>query len=211
MNQSEAPAPLPFAGLDYLSSPTGVIGEAQSLAAATFSADRTWFLVNGCSAGVHAAVAAVAGPGDTLLVARNCHQSACAAMTIAGGGTFDGGSACYMSSCNMTTFSIACLGLVRCVTVFFLQKHHYGHQSLLAWPFLLAGCQPWWVQPEVDAQLGIAHGITPTALRDALTAATEAGCRIVGVLVVSPTYYGAALPISGQEVMPTLQEAALCL
>ena len=40
--------------------------------------------VNGCSVGIHAAVMAVAGPGDTLLVARNCHQSAFAAMTLAG-------------------------------------------------------------------------------------------------------------------------------
>ncbi|EFJ51454.1 hypothetical protein VOLCADRAFT_87775 [Volvox carteri f. nagariensis] len=37
-----------ISGLDYLSSPSGVIMEAQQLAAEAFGADRTWFLVNGC-------------------------------------------------------------------------------------------------------------------------------------------------------------------
>ena len=71
-------------GLDYLSSPSGPILEAQRLAAETFGADQTWFLVNGCTAGVHAAVMASAGPGDTLLVARNCHLSAFSAMVLSG-------------------------------------------------------------------------------------------------------------------------------
>ncbi|WIA21198.1 hypothetical protein OEZ85_000446 [Tetradesmus obliquus] len=47
-----------LAGLDYLSSPTGVIAAAQQAGAATFGADHTWLLVNGCSAGIHAAVMA---------------------------------------------------------------------------------------------------------------------------------------------------------
>ncbi len=74
------------AGLDYLSSPSGAIAEAQQLAARLFGCDATWFLVNGCSVAIHAAVLAVAGPGDTLLVARNCHLSAFSAMVLAGEG-----------------------------------------------------------------------------------------------------------------------------
>jgi hypothetical protein len=39
---------------------TGAIQAAQSAAARTFGADQTWFLVNGCSVGIHAAVMAIA-------------------------------------------------------------------------------------------------------------------------------------------------------
>ena len=41
-----------IAGLDYLSYPTGVIQEAQDLAAEAFGAEQTWFLVNGTTAGM---------------------------------------------------------------------------------------------------------------------------------------------------------------
>ena len=40
------------AGLDYLSYPSGVIQEAQNLAAIAFGAEQTWFLVNGTTAGM---------------------------------------------------------------------------------------------------------------------------------------------------------------
>jgi arginine/lysine/ornithine decarboxylase len=38
-----------------------------------------------CSVGIHAAIMAVAGPGDTLLAPRSCHQSVLAGMVLAGG------------------------------------------------------------------------------------------------------------------------------
>lgn len=43
--------PACLAGLDYLSYPTGVIHQAQNLAAAAFGGERTWFLVNGTTTG----------------------------------------------------------------------------------------------------------------------------------------------------------------
>ncbi|KAJ9525636.1 hypothetical protein QJQ45_003359 [Haematococcus lacustris] len=76
-------APREARGLDYLASPTGVIAQAQAAAAAAFGAEQTWFLVNGCSVAIHAEVLAVAGSGDALLLARNCHQAAYAAVTLA--------------------------------------------------------------------------------------------------------------------------------
>ena len=71
-------------GLDYLSSPTGAIAEAQALAAAAFGAARSFFLVNGCTAGIHAAIMASCPPGTTLLLARNCHLSAFNGAVLAG-------------------------------------------------------------------------------------------------------------------------------
>jgi hypothetical protein len=71
-------------GLDYLSSPTGPIKEAQALAARAFGADRTWFLVNGTTVGIQAAIMATCGPADTLVLARNCHMAAFSGMVMAG-------------------------------------------------------------------------------------------------------------------------------
>ena len=76
-----------LSGLDFLGSPTGCIHEAQRMAARAFGAEHTWFLVNGSTVGIHAAVMAAARPGDTLLLARNAHQSAFAAMALAGAAT----------------------------------------------------------------------------------------------------------------------------
>lgn len=72
------------AGLDYLASPTGAIYDAQHLAAKAFGAEQSWFLVNGTSVGIHAAVLATCAPSKCIVLARNCHQSAIAATMFAG-------------------------------------------------------------------------------------------------------------------------------
>lgn len=71
-------------GLDVLSTPSGPIAAAQRAAAAAWGADATWLLVNGTTAGIHAAVLATCGPGDALVLARNAHLSALNAMVLAG-------------------------------------------------------------------------------------------------------------------------------
>ncbi len=63
---------------------TGAIAAAQTLAAELFGADRTWFLVNGSTVGVTAAILATCGPGDKLILPRNCHQSAIAGLILSG-------------------------------------------------------------------------------------------------------------------------------
>jgi arginine decarboxylase len=70
--------------LDNLFAPQGVIQQAQELAAAAFGADRTWFLANGSTAGVIAAIVATCGPGDTIILPRNIHQSVISGVIIAG-------------------------------------------------------------------------------------------------------------------------------
>jgi len=62
--------------LDDLFAPSGPIAEAQALAAAAFGADRSWFLVNGSSCGMAAAMLAACDPGDKIVLPRNSHQSA---------------------------------------------------------------------------------------------------------------------------------------
>ena len=76
--------PAPPAGLDVLSSASGPIAAAQQLAADAWGADASWFLVNGTTGGIHAAVMATCGPGQALVLARNAHLSAFNAMVLAG-------------------------------------------------------------------------------------------------------------------------------
>ena len=58
---------------------------------------------------------------------------------------------------------------------------------------VLSGLRPTFVQPMLDPELHIAHGVDPLALADALDATPGA----VGAMVVSPTYFGAAADVRG--------------
>lgn len=70
--------------LDNLFAPEGVIQEAQILAAKAFGADRTWFLANGSTAGILAAILATCCPGDQLILPRNVHRSAISGLILTG-------------------------------------------------------------------------------------------------------------------------------
>jgi arginine decarboxylase len=70
--------------LDNLYAPEGAIASAQALAAEAFGADFTWFLVNGSTVGIMAAILAVGKPGDLILMPRTVHRSAIAGCILAG-------------------------------------------------------------------------------------------------------------------------------
>ena len=63
-------------GLDNLARPEGVIADTQKMTAKIFGADQSFYLVNGTTVGIHAAVLATCPPGSSCLLMRNCHQSA---------------------------------------------------------------------------------------------------------------------------------------
>jgi arginine decarboxylase len=71
-------------GLDNLHAPAGVIETAQALAAEVFGARYTWFLVNGSTAGIIAAILATCGEGEKIILPRNIHSSAIAGIVHAG-------------------------------------------------------------------------------------------------------------------------------
>ena len=75
-------------GLDNLLDPEGVIADAQALAAETFHADRTWFLVNGSTVGIMAALLAIVPPVASapakLLLPRTVHRSAITGLVLSG-------------------------------------------------------------------------------------------------------------------------------
>ena len=73
-----------LADLDNLFAPQGVIQEAQQLAAEAFGASQTWFLVNGSTCGIEAAILATCGTGDKIILPRNVHSSAIAGLILSG-------------------------------------------------------------------------------------------------------------------------------
>ena len=70
--------------LDNLFAPESAIAQAQQLAAKTFGADKTWFLINGSTCGIVAAILATCGAGDKIVLPRNIHQSAIAGLVLSG-------------------------------------------------------------------------------------------------------------------------------
>lgn len=70
--------------LDNLFAPAGVIAEAQALAAQLFGADKTWFLANGSTCGMEAAILAVTQPGEKIIIPRNVHTSVISGLILSG-------------------------------------------------------------------------------------------------------------------------------
>ena len=61
--------------LDSLMEPSGVIAEAQKIAAKAFGARRTFFATNGTSTANKVIFQTLLAPGEKLLLDRNCHKS----------------------------------------------------------------------------------------------------------------------------------------
>jgi arginine decarboxylase len=70
--------------LDNLFAPQGVIQQAQQLAAEAFGASQTWFIVNGSTCGIEAAILATCGMGDKIILPRNVHSSVVAGLILSG-------------------------------------------------------------------------------------------------------------------------------
>lgn len=62
-------------GFDNLHNPTGILKESMQKAARWYNCARTWYLVNGSSVGLLAAVLALTDRRGAVLAARNCHIS----------------------------------------------------------------------------------------------------------------------------------------
>ncbi|MDJ0503882.1 MAG: aminotransferase class I/II-fold pyridoxal phosphate-dependent enzyme [Aphanizomenon sp.] len=73
-----------LAELDNLFTPQSVILAAQELAAEAFGAEKTWFLVNGSTCGIEAAILATCRTGDKILLPRNVHSSVISGLILSG-------------------------------------------------------------------------------------------------------------------------------
>ncbi len=84
---------------------------------------------------------------------------------------------------------VACLALRGLGTQVVLQRSI--HSSVVD-GLALAGMDAAFVYPSIDAELGIAHGITPASLDETLTANPDA----VAAYVVTPSYFGAVADVA---------------
>lgn len=62
-------------GLDNMHCAEGIIREAQAELAAAYGMDESYFMVNGSTGGILAAISSCTKHGDGIVVARNCHKS----------------------------------------------------------------------------------------------------------------------------------------
>ena len=69
-------------GFDNLHHATGILQEAQQKAADLYGAKKTYYLVNGSTCGLLAAISAAVPRGGKILVARNCHKAVYHAMYL---------------------------------------------------------------------------------------------------------------------------------
>lgn len=70
--------------LDNLSHPTGVIRDAELLAAEAFGADAAFLIVGGTTAAVQAMIMSVCKSGDSIIIPRNVHKSAINTLILCG-------------------------------------------------------------------------------------------------------------------------------
>ncbi len=70
--------------LDNLTHPTGVIKEAEELAAESFGAGHAFFMVGGTTSAVQAMVLAAVQRGEEIILPRNVHQSVINALVLSG-------------------------------------------------------------------------------------------------------------------------------
>ena len=71
-------------GFDDLHCAEGILRESMEKAAALRGADRAFYLVNGATCGILAAVHAAVGRGDKVICMRNCHKSVYNALELSG-------------------------------------------------------------------------------------------------------------------------------
>ena len=71
-------------GFSDLHDPEGALAERMRDAAALWGSRRAWWLIGGSTAGLLSGIFAAAAPGDTVLLARNCHKSVYNAVMLRG-------------------------------------------------------------------------------------------------------------------------------
>lgn len=71
-------------GFDDYHYPEGIIRDIEEQASHIYGAKKSFYLVNGSTVGILAAISAVANEGDDILVARNCHKAVYNAVYVNG-------------------------------------------------------------------------------------------------------------------------------
>jgi len=179
----------PPAGLDNLADAQDVLRDAQAAAAEVFGAASTFFLVNGSSGGIHAAVMAACPPGATLLFPRNAHSSvhhACALAGAPAGGHSRGHRRMVRDplTASASCVNASALPSFPAHTDPPLSPDSSGPTLLPSLSALnplpnptagCSGCKAALIHPEIDDAFGVAHSVTPAQVAAALSALCARG------------------------------------
>ncbi len=71
-------------GTDNLHYPESIIKEAEELAAKAFGADKTFFLVNGSTCGIQAAIMSACARGQKIIIGRDSHKAVVSGLILSG-------------------------------------------------------------------------------------------------------------------------------
>lgn len=71
-------------GFDNLANPEGIIFKMLENSAKILNVGAVFYLINGSTSGILAAMNACLKPGDKVLIARNCHKSVCSGLIFTG-------------------------------------------------------------------------------------------------------------------------------
>lgn len=71
-------------GLDNLAHPDGVILQSEELMAKACHADNSFFLINGTTSGLQAAILSICRPNDKIILPRNVHKSITNSLVLSG-------------------------------------------------------------------------------------------------------------------------------
>jgi len=115
---------------------------------------------------------------------------------------YDAGQTWFLTNGATQGNHALCLALAKPGRHVLVQRN--SHASIVD-GLVLSGGMASFVAPEYDPELGMAHGVTPEALEQAL--ARAAG--ISAVFMVSPTYYGMAADVRGCAEVAHAHGAAL--
>lgn len=74
-----------FAQTDDLQNPEGILRDALERIARIYGAEASFFLTNGSSSGLEAAMLSVIRPGEKILVDRTCHKAVASGLVLSGG------------------------------------------------------------------------------------------------------------------------------
>lgn len=208
-----APFDLPeLEELDNLFAPVGPLDEAQRLAADAFGARRTWFLANGSSSGVIAAVLACVrcAPRGArkVLLPRNAHRSAVHALVHSGAEPvwlrpeIDARTGITLGVDAPTALRAALAahaGAVACVLL--VSPSYEGAVSDVGAAAAL--CREAGVPLVVDeahgAHLGLCAGLPPSALACGATLVVQSTHKTLGALSQAAMLHAARAPAPGGD------------
>ena len=181
-------------GLDYLHYARGVIKEAEELAAELYGVRKTYFLINGATAGIHTMILATCKKGDKIIIGGNAHRS------VIGGIIESGANPVFVNSEFNKEF-----GIITNVTPDVLEK--IIRKNLDAKAVLITTPNYYGIQGDIKRMIDIIHKYHMYALIDE---AHGAHFPFHPAFPESAIAYGADMVVqSAHKTLPTLTQTAL--